>query len=527
MMVPVTNTKVPMLLVIAMLLVFTACLFAEPQMQISYVNGFIFTMGDFDTVYAMEGDTLVLYDYNIQNRTINFNRATIAPDCIISPMQTVFSYEVPLAWGDIWDYPLFFEFKNGKLYTAFDTDAMFLVFFTNAHDTQVHAFDRSDMQFIIATHIIDENSGYISAFQYPNYRGWICSLDFNTHEMPLFYQPPISDSPDRYEFLSFGDEYLLAWQLGEEGDNLLIHNSAIVQTLSEGWGYQTSGYRNTQILCGNHYYTFESGILEKDTRDDSRSIMAWVENNQLDRLVLDSGFDWQGPDQIINAIPQSDSTFTCIFTGDLPVISEFRNYRISNHNLIPDDFFPNLSGFPNSMGQFRMDDDYTIAIAGITAPVWRFILVDYPEQSIRSYDITLSCPMDYSYTYYHSNRYLYWLSWHNNSRVVQIFHLELGSSAPEESLPQPQAKLDIYPNPFSSLCTIQVESKSQSSAKLGVYNLKGQLVKSLHQGSLISGLNSYNWDGKDSHNQAVSSGIYLLKLESAKGTITKRLSLIH
>ncbi|MFO7659405.1 MAG: T9SS type A sorting domain-containing protein [Candidatus Cloacimonadaceae bacterium] len=66
--------------------------------------------------------------------------------------------------------------------------------------------------------------------------------------------------------------------------------------------------------------------------------------------------------------------------------------------------------------------------------------------------------------------------------------------------------LSVYPNPFNSSVNISFASKSNAPVKTSIYNLKGQLVKSFDNYS-----KSIVWDGKDTANQPVSNGIYLIK----------------
>jgi hypothetical protein len=75
-----------------------------------------------------------------------------------------------------------------------------------------------------------------------------------------------------------------------------------------------------------------------------------------------------------------------------------------------------------------------------------------------------------------------------------------------------QPELMIYPNPvnFRKGTALRLESKNLVNPKLKVYNIRGQQVFS----TLLTGDN-YEWRGLDSRGQAVGSGIYMLRLESA------------
>ncbi len=83
-----------------------------------------------------------------------------------------------------------------------------------------------------------------------------------------------------------------------------------------------------------------------------------------------------------------------------------------------------------------------------------------------------------------------------------------------------------YPNPFNPTTTIQFNLKKQSHVKLNIYNLKGQLVKSLFDGNKFAGQQKIVWNGKDNKGQDISSGLYLYRIETDKTVQTKRMLLL-
>jgi hypothetical protein len=95
----------------------------------------------------------------------------------------------------------------------------------------------------------------------------------------------------------------------------------------------------------------------------------------------------------------------------------------------------------------------------------------------------------------------------------------------EVTLPQP---MSVYPNPFNptlSPLTVKYGLSNIASAKLNVYNLKGQLV---WKAELDSKATSMNWNGKDSSGHICASGLYRMQLIDSKGHKTnKKLMLIH
>jgi len=71
-----------------------------------------------------------------------------------------------------------------------------------------------------------------------------------------------------------------------------------------------------------------------------------------------------------------------------------------------------------------------------------------------------------------------------------------------------------YPNPFNPSTSISFSLKEKSSVTISIYNIKGELVKTLLKKELASGKHSVTWDGKNNHNKSVSAGIYLLKMNT-------------
>jgi hypothetical protein len=69
------------------------------------------------------------------------------------------------------------------------------------------------------------------------------------------------------------------------------------------------------------------------------------------------------------------------------------------------------------------------------------------------------------------------------------------------------------PNPFNPNTTISFSLPEKQRAELNIYNVKGQLIKSLVNDVLDRGEYSIVWNGKDNNNHQISSGIYYYKLK--------------
>jgi hypothetical protein len=68
-----------------------------------------------------------------------------------------------------------------------------------------------------------------------------------------------------------------------------------------------------------------------------------------------------------------------------------------------------------------------------------------------------------------------------------------------------------YPNPFNPTTTIKFSLATQSKVSIVIYNVKGQVVKTLVKDEMNAGNHSVVWNGNDDNQKSVSSGIYFAK----------------
>jgi hypothetical protein len=80
---------------------------------------------------------------------------------------------------------------------------------------------------------------------------------------------------------------------------------------------------------------------------------------------------------------------------------------------------------------------------------------------------------------------------------------------------------DAYPNPFNPSTTIDYSVEMTEAVALNVFNINGQLVRTLVNGTVESGAHSVVFDAAD-----LASGVYLYTLESASQSITKKMVLV-
>lgn len=84
-----------------------------------------------------------------------------------------------------------------------------------------------------------------------------------------------------------------------------------------------------------------------------------------------------------------------------------------------------------------------------------------------------------------------------------------------------------YPNPFNAATTISFWLPSGSPVSLKIYNVSGQMVKSLLEDHLLSGWYALTWDGTDSRGREVVSGLYFCRLQAASHQQTGKMVLLR
>ena len=100
-------------------------------------------------------------------------------------------------------------------------------------------------------------------------------------------------------------------------------------------------------------------------------------------------------------------------------------------------------------------------------------------------------------------------------------------SSKEVAVVRPQPMLaQNFPNPFNPNTTINFSISSTSEVNLSVFNIRGQHVRTLKSGVYTAGNHSVVWDGTDSSNRGVSSGIYFYRLEAGDRTEVRRMLLM-
>lgn len=140
--------------------------------------------------------------------------------------------------------------------------------------------------------------------------------------------------------------------------------------------------------------------------------------------------------------------------------------------------------------------------------------LDYPGKVL-----TLSFPL---YSLYEA---------HAEALVRYVFTQYFGeayTSADDPAAP-PAAAVTLsanHPNPFAGNTSFRVEGKDSTPLRVEIFNLRGQLVKTLFNGPAAKSL-LLNWNGEDSRGEPVASGVFLLRASQGGTSVTRRMLLIR
>jgi len=83
-----------------------------------------------------------------------------------------------------------------------------------------------------------------------------------------------------------------------------------------------------------------------------------------------------------------------------------------------------------------------------------------------------------------------------------------------------------YPNPFNPVTKIQYELPIETIVNANIYNLKGEIVKSLLSTVQPAGYKEIIWRGESNSGSIVPAGIYILSLQTEKNYSSKKMILL-
>ncbi|MCB0304982.1 MAG: T9SS type A sorting domain-containing protein [Calditrichaeota bacterium] len=121
-------------------------------------------------------------------------------------------------------------------------------------------------------------------------------------------------------------------------------------------------------------------------------------------------------------------------------------------------------------------------------------------------------------------------SYYGNSAAVPLALNKLSgasdSLAVVFALPETFALDQNYPNPFNPTTQIRFALPQAENVSLRIYDVAGQLIKTLISGNMDAGYYNIQWDGSNQYGSKVASGIYLYRITAGSFVQTKKMILM-
>ncbi|MFC1552900.1 SUMF1/EgtB/PvdO family nonheme iron enzyme [Candidatus Latescibacterota bacterium] len=104
--------------------------------------------------------------------------------------------------------------------------------------------------------------------------------------------------------------------------------------------------------------------------------------------------------------------------------------------------------------------------------------------------------------------------------------LPLGVQEDASNMPQAFSLGQNYPNPFNPSTIIPFSLDESGNARLDIYNIMGQHLRTVIDGYYNAGSHTIIWDACDNYGNHLSAGIYLYRLSVAGTAISKKMLLL-
>ena len=115
----------------------------------------------------------------------------------------------------------------------------------------------------------------------------------------------------------------------------------------------------------------------------------------------------------------------------------------------------------------------------------------------------------------------------NISQFLTNFECAEGQLGFEENfMPLDFALHQNYPNPFNPITTLRYDLPEDSFVNVTIYDMLGNVVKSLVNGKQSYGYKSIQWNASDNQGKPVSAGVYIFSFQSRDFVDAKKMILL-
>jgi hypothetical protein len=215
--------------------------------------------------------------------------------------------------------------------------------------------------------------------------------------------------------------------------------------------------------------------------------------------------------------------------GRVSIFSDTTNHRYIVEFDSVQIFSGNHTGHPQTFQYILYDPAYIPTPTGDGEVVLQYQLVNDPNigtTGIQNNGGTIGITYVFNGVV---NQAAYGLAAGRAIKFTTVSPTSVGVSSPPGALgpESPFALLGAWPNPFRGGTAISFSLPSEGRAHLAIYNVAGQLVRTLADGILPAGRQSISWDGRNNSERPLPGGIYFYRLSFGERTLVQKAVLIR
>lgn len=297
----------------------------------------------------------------------------------------------------------------------------------------------------------------------------------------------------------------------------------------------------TAMVYGNIPFIFTPGLYTLDIQDTTFQFIADIDyatsadlhlSCSIDDLLSAPGWDTWPPET--GFVITAGVTFTVYFAS--PTFNDFtypsafvpETHYLDTHDNSP----PELAWEINPVPEDYIDAGLYYSDSDNNLPVVKSFYFDDVAHEMGTFD------RDYTDLAYFQYRlewpdeggwHTYYFRFSDGAAVVEtpLDSVYLSPIGVEDNpVPSEFALNQNYPNPFNARTTIRIELPEPGPAELTVYDITGKSVKTLINEYMQAGSHSVVWDGTNSFEQTISSGIYVYRLTIGNYSVSRRMILL-
>jgi len=100
-----------------------------------------------------------------------------------------------------------------------------------------------------------------------------------------------------------------------------------------------------------------------------------------------------------------------------------------------------------------------------------------------------------------------------------------GMAGVDDGVAPVRLALSVFPNPVMSEGQIRLAVPSNDRVSVKIYDVKGKYVETLMDKEVQAGEHQVTWEGRNHEGRRVTSGIYFVRVDTTRGSLTRKMVL--